>query len=227
MKNKLFFWLKTTLGFSRKESFGFVILVPILILLAVSPELVRNFKSRKSNLFYEGYIRQIDSLERLGVSLVKSPLPTFNPLDTAKSNSREKVLDRINRIPFLDADSVTLQIVPGIGPSTASRIIRFRENLGGLNSPQQLSEVFGLKPETIEAIWEYFEFQPLIFRKLRVNQLEADELAKHPYISFQEAKVIVAFRKQHGPYISAQDLLKIKIFRQEWIDKISPYLAFD
>jgi len=36
----------------------------------------------------------------------------------------------------------------------------------------------------------------------------------------------VKYRNQHGPYKSADDLLKIKILKPEVVTKISPYLEF-
>ncbi|MBC6368818.1 helix-hairpin-helix domain-containing protein [Algoriphagus sp. AK58] len=226
MKEKIYFWLKTNLGFSRKESKGFVLLVPVLLILGVSPDLIRFVKNQNSEKIYLNYLAKVDSLERKGLALAASPLPTFNPQDTVRKFQGQRVSERINRINFSEADSITLQIVPGIGPSTASRIVKYRENLGGFRSQSQLKEVYGLKEETIEAIWEYFEFDPSIFRKIQINQLDPQELAKHPYISFQEAKVLVAYRKQHGKFDSPSDLLQIKIFKQEWVDKIGPYLEF-
>ncbi|TNF41199.1 MAG: helix-hairpin-helix domain-containing protein, partial [Cytophagales bacterium] len=91
----------------------------------------------------------------------------------------------------------------------------------------QLMEVYGMKAETAEAVWEFFEFDPGIRKKLQINQTEAADLAKHPYISYSEAKVIVAYRNQHGAFRNSEDLLKIRIFKKEWVDKISPYLNFD
>ncbi|MBS4069916.1 MAG: helix-hairpin-helix domain-containing protein [Algoriphagus sp.] len=227
MKDKVFFWLKTTLGFSRKEARGFLWVIPILILLSFSADLLRYFKNQKANRLYERYIDSLDSMEKAGFNLVSSPLPTFNPQDTVRNSSSELVKSRINRLPFSEADSVTLQIVPGIGSATASRIIKYRERLGGFHSKDQLKEVFGLKPEVIEGIWEYFDFDPGISKKIKINTVELEELSKHPYISFQEAKVLIAFKKQHGNFNSPQDLLKIKIFREEWVKKIAPYLQFD
>ncbi len=227
MKDKVFFWIKTTFGFSRKESRGFVLVIPILILLSFSSDLLRYFKNQKANHLYERYLDSLDSLEKAGFTLVSSPLPTFNPQDTIRKSSSEVVKSRINRLSFSEADSVTLQIVPGIGAATASRIIKYRERLGGFHTKDQLKEVFGLKPEVIDGIWEYFDFDPGITKKLKINTLELEELSKHPYISFQEAKVLIAYRKQHGSYSSAQDLLKIKIFKEEWVMKLAPYLQFD
>ena len=227
MKDQLFFWLKTNLGFSRKESRGFVLVVPILLLFSLSPNVLKYFKNQKANRLYDHYLNSLDSLERAGFSLVSSPLPTFNPQDTVRRSAASVVSNRINRLVFSEADSITLQIVPGIGAATAGRIVKYRERLGGFHSKDQLAEVFALKPEVIEGIWEYFEFDSKISRKIHINTLELEALAKHPYISYQEAKVIVAFRKQHGPYTSPDDLLKVKIFKKEWVTQLSPYLQFD
>jgi DNA uptake protein ComE-like DNA-binding protein len=54
-----------------------------------------------------------------------------------------------------------------------------------------------------------------------------EELASHPYISYQEAKVMVAYRLQHGGYQTATELLGIKIFKSDWVEKIAPYLRFE
>jgi DNA uptake protein ComE-like DNA-binding protein len=227
MRDKLFFWLKSNLGFSRKESRGFVLAVPILLLFSLSPNVLQFFKNQRANQLFDHYISALDSLEKAGFTLVSSPLPTFNPQDTLKKSSSSVVSSRINRIVFSDADSITLQIVPGIGAATAGRIVKYRERLGGFHSKDQLTEVFGLKPDVIEAIWEYFDFDSKITRKITINSIEMEDLAKHPYISYQEAKVIIAFRKQHGPFQSKEDLLKVKIFTKEWVNQISPYLQFE
>ncbi len=227
MVNRIVFWMKSYLGFSRKESRGFLILVPVLLAFGLLPSLIRILKNRKADQTYVHYQVRLDSLEKLQIQLVGSPNPTFNPLDTLKSNRNEKQLENINRISFLEADSITLQIVPGIGQATAGRIIKYRENLGGFHSPDQVLEVFGVKAETAASLWEFFEFESRVFRKIQINSASLEEISAHPYISYGEAKVLVAYRAQHGKFQSAEDLLKIKIFKPDWVNKISPYLDFN
>lgn len=224
MRSNLFYWLKSHLGFSRKESSGFLLLLPFLGLLVIVPIILRQIKAAKSQDFHEKYIFQLDSMEKAGLFLVTSPGPLFNPQDTVKKSSIEKQLENIQRISFSEADSIVLQIVPGIGPGSAGRIIKYRENLGGFHSIQQLSEVYGMKPETIDLMWEFFEFNPLIFRRIKLNQSTIEEISSHPYVTYGEAKVIVAYRNQHGGFESVDDLLKIKIFKEEWVRKLAPYL---
>jgi DNA uptake protein ComE-like DNA-binding protein len=226
MRQKLFFWLKTHLGFSAKESRGFLLLIPFLGLLVGASQVLAWAKDQNADKLYQYYLDQVDSLERVGVHLQASPLPTFHPADTLRRTQSTKVSERIQRLPFSESDSVVLQIVPGIGALTAGRIIKHREKLGGFIQVDQLNEVYGLKPETIPLIWEYFDFDTVAPRKLAINLLSVEELAKHPYISYQEAKVLVAYRLQHGPFEQAKDLLEIKIFKSAWVTKIGPYLKF-
>ena len=227
MKERFFYWMKYHLGFSRKESRGFFALIPVLMVLGVSPSILRYFKNREAEATFLQYQYRLDSLENLQIQLVSSPLPTFNPQDTLKFRRNQKQLENINRIPFSEADSITLQIVPGIGQATAGRIIKYRENLGGFHRQSQLLEVYGVKEETTLALWDFFDFDPLVFRKIRINIASIEELSAHPYISYGEAKVLIAFRNQHGEFQSSDDLLKIKIFKPEWVGKIKPYLQFD
>lgn len=90
----------------------------------------------------------------------------------------------------------------------------------------QLLDVFGMSPEVMERVFDYFEFSPGIYRKVAINEWDASTLANHPYITYGAAKVIVAYRTQHGPYQQAEDLMKVKIFTEDWVEKVKPYLEF-
>jgi DNA uptake protein ComE-like DNA-binding protein len=226
MKDRFFYWMKFYLGFSGQEAKGFFVLVPFMLLLGLTPIFLRAYKNQSSETAFVAYQMRLDSLERMQVKLVASPLSTFNPDDTIKVSRNQKQLENLNRLPFSEADSVILQIVPGIGPGTAGRIIKYREQLGGFHSKSQLLEVYGMKEETILALWEFFEFDGAIFRKLQLNVATLEDLSAHPYVSYGEAKVLVAYRNQHGVLNSSDDLLKIKIFKAEWVQKLNPYLEF-
>lgn len=227
MRKRFFYWLKTSFGFSNKESRGFLLLTPLLVLMAASPYFIESVRKESRVGFLLKYQSKLDSLELLGLELHRSPNPLFNPSDTIYKTSLVKKTENLVKMDFVDADSILLQIVPGIGAGLGGRIIKYRERLGGFHSVNQLSEIYGLKPETIEEIWNYFEFTPRITKRISINSAEIEEASSHPYISYGEAKVLIAYRKQHGNYLTAADLKKIKIFKPEWIDKIEPYLSFD
>ncbi len=134
-----------------------------------------------------------------------------------------------NRVIMLDdintADSARLEDVYGIGPALARRIIRFRERLGGFVRISQLTEVYGLDTTVIQSIARQFEvrpgFQPRI---IRLNNASKEELGQHPYIRWQAASAIVAYRVQHGPFDSLEQLRQLPFVKDDWIDKIRPYV---
>jgi competence protein ComEA len=55
------------------------------------------------------------------------------------------------------ADQAALETVPGIGPVTALAIIAYRERAGGFSSIDQLLEVDGIGPATLEQIRPYLQ----------------------------------------------------------------------
>ncbi|MFC0264649.1 ComEA family DNA-binding protein [Fontibacter flavus] len=230
MKSRLFYLLKTYFGFTARESRGFVFVIPALSLLYFIPSVYSWMLERKHAPVYDAYLERVDSLINAGWEAYQ---PNSSPVGfvAADSTRRRSTTQRrgspqLNRLAFNEADSVVLQIVPGIGSAMAGRVVKFRENIGGLHQMEQLLDVFGMNEELMERVFDYFEFSPGIFRKLEVNALDVQALAKHPYINYGAAKVIVAYREQHGPYASAEDLLKIKIFNEEWVERLKPYLQF-
>ena len=53
------------------------------------------------------------------------------------------------------ADSVTLQTIPGIGPSKAARIIEYRKTSGRFKKTEDIKNVTGIGDKTYESIKEY------------------------------------------------------------------------
>ncbi len=231
MVAKFYFFLKSYFGFSKRESRGFVLVIPALVVLYLLPTGYDWIIRKKNEERYLAYSDKIDSLvlagwkpylsnfERQGISSKSDTVKRTNNYQRPKS-------PQLNKMSFSEADSIVLQIVPGIGQTMAGRVVKFRDNIGGLYSKEQLLEVYGMTPEVLEKVFEYFEFDPAIKNRLQINQADVNTLAKHPYINYGSAKVIVAFRDQHGPYQSSDDLLKIKIFNPEWVDRLKPYLEF-
>lgn len=231
MKAKFYFFLKSYFGFSQRESRGLVIVFPVLFLLYLFPSVYDWMLTKKNEQQYELYLEKIDSLIQTGWQPYQSNLSQAyktSDQDTSRNrnNYQRPKSPQLNKMLFTEADSIVLQIVPGIGQTMAGRVVKFRENLGGLHHKEQLLEVYGMTPEVLDRVFEYFEFEPKIFRKLAVNQLDVSTLAQHPYINYGAAKVIVAYREQHGSYTQASDLLNIKIFNEEWLERLKPYLEF-
>lgn len=125
------------------------------------------------------------------------------------------------------ADTATLRQVRGVGAVLSQRIVKFRDNLGGFHSLEQIRDVYGLKPETQTELLKYAQLESSGYQKIKINKASLDELKKHPYIRYKLAKVIVNYRTQHGEYQSVADLKKIRVLDKEMLQKITPYLSFE
>ncbi len=120
--------------------------------------------------------------------------------DFAKSfvvdDSVYRRLERYIDIPQLDlnrADSAALDALPGIGPWFASRILAYRDELGGYSFPEQLLDIYHFDREKYDGLSDLVFCSPPAPYALWT--LPADSLRLHPYIhSAQAARSIVLFR---------------------------------
>ncbi|MDQ3985916.1 MAG: helix-hairpin-helix domain-containing protein [Actinomycetota bacterium] len=58
-------------------------------------------------------------------------------------------------ISLNSADQTTLESIPGVGPVTAAAILAYRDEMGGFSSVDELIEVSGIGPATLESIRPY------------------------------------------------------------------------
>jgi competence ComEA-like helix-hairpin-helix protein len=123
------------------------------------------------------------------------------------------------------ADSVAFEKLPGIGYRLASRIILFREKLGGFYSVAQLAETFGLPDSTFQKIKGRIVMENPVIRKINLNTATVEELKIHPYIRYKLAAAIVQYRNQHGRYQAVDEIKKIMLVDEEVYHKLSPYLV--
>ena len=120
------------------------------------------------------------------------------------------------------ADTTALKTVPGIGPYFARKVVEYGERLGGYVSVDQLDEIedFPLDAK------DYLTIVNPSPRRLNVNKLSLNDLKRHPYINFFQARAITDYRRLHGPLKSLDDLRLSKDFPQEAIDRLKPYVEF-
>lgn len=126
------------------------------------------------------------------------------------------------------ADTVQLKQIRGIGSRLSTRIVNFRDRLGGFHRAEQLQEVYGLPPEMVDSLAKYgFVQQGFVPNRIPLNTASVDDLRAHPYISPPVARAIVSYRGQHGLFQQVADLQKIKIIDQELYQKIQPYITVE
>jgi competence protein ComEA len=125
------------------------------------------------------------------------------------------------------ADTTAFVALPGIGSKLASRIIGFRDKLGGFYSVAQIGETYGLPDSTFQRIKQYLQVGNGGVKKINVNTATTDELKAHPYIKWALANPIVAYRKEHGDFKKLVDIKNIMAVTEEAYNKMAPYLMID
>ena len=126
-------------------------------------------------------------------------------------------------ISLNSADTSQLRKVPGIGSYYARKIVGYRERLGGYCRVEQLLEIENF-PETAVAYFTVSDHPRL--QKLNLNRLSQNELKRHPYINYYQAREIVDYRRLHGRLESLQQLSLLKDFPKEAIERLEPYVEF-
>jgi competence ComEA-like helix-hairpin-helix protein len=123
------------------------------------------------------------------------------------------------------ADTSAFISLPGIGSKLASRIILFRDKLGGFYSIDQIGETYGLPDSTFQKIKQYLKIDNPSLKKIDLNTATVDDLKIHPYIRLSLANPIVAYRNEHGAFSKIEDIKKVMAVTDEIYKKIAPYLA--
>ena len=123
------------------------------------------------------------------------------------------------------ADTSVLKKIPGIGSYFARQIVAYRNRLGGYSSVSQLAEIDDFPSETL-SFFQLSADDASRIRKLNLNKLTLNELKRHPYISFYQARAIVDYRRLHGALRSLDDLKLLNDFSEDKIRQLQPYVEF-
>ena len=116
-----------------------------------------------------------------------------------------------------------LRSLPGIGRYYAREIDRHRQLLGGFVSTEQLMEIDGMPEEALT----YFTVDVANVKKMNLNRLTINQLKRHPYINFYQARTITDYRRLKGDLKSLDDLKLHKDFPEAERKRLEPYMDYD
>ena len=147
--------------------------------------------------------------------------------DFAKSfvvaDSVYRRLEKYIDIPMLDlnvADSAAFDALPGIGGWFASRMVEYRERLGGYSYKEQLMDIHNFDRERYDGLSDLIMVSEDHIRPYPLWTLPADSLAAHPYINEYAARAIVLYRENNPKEVwSIEGLIKAGIFSAEDMKK--------
>ena len=180
----------------------------------------------------------VEDLQRLGFSLKQAQsIDNYRKKggrfrrrsDFAKSyvvaDSVYKRLEPYIDIPKIDlnlADSAAFKTLPGIGGWFASRMVEYRDRLGGYSYKEQLMDIRNFDREKYEGLEDLVAVDPAFVKPYRLWTLPEDSLRLHPYIGRYAAHGIVLFRENNPRNRwSVEELEKAGVLRGEDAGRLS------
>lgn len=188
------------LGFTKKEVRGVI----------AYRQRFRPFKSKED--LYQVY--NLDS------SMIKPVLPF---VQIAADSSRPRKDSLFVVVDLNQADSNQLKQLPGIGSYYAKEILKFRESLGGFHHTHQLLELYFLDSTWLEDHQDHITLSGSL-KTLNINDLDLDNLVRHPYISYYLARNLIEFRERIGLFKKVEELMNIELVDAVLFRKLAPYL---
>ncbi len=189
---------------------------------------ILNYRNKGGIFRQKGDLKKIyglspDLYDQLAPYIVIDNAATDGPPANVGKVTRQSVA--VVRIDINQATAQEWRQLKGIGPFYSKRITNFRQKLGGFYSIDQVAETYGLPDSTFQKIKPFLHLTPLT-QKISINQITVDSLARHPYITYRQARAIVNYRINHGPFESWEDFKNILVLTPEEQQKLAHYLQF-
>lgn len=205
--------------------------------LGMSVEEIDRLLAFRSKGAFVNSAAEFQEVTKVSDSLLKAISPYFKfPRWTQNTKNKDEVVLKAHAkatdpvdVVIVDLNKATaaqLKQIKGVGEVLSSRIVKFRDRLGGFLVEDQLYEVYGLDKEVADVVLTRFKIvsRPNI-EKININTASVSELSKLLYIQKHVAQNIVNYRNAKGSIDSFDELAKIEDFPTERIDRIALYLS--
>lgn len=149
------------------------------------------------------------------------PYINISEIEFTSKKAKPGVIIELN-----SADSAKLTEIRGVGPGFATRIIRYRKQLGGFINKEQLKEIYGVDSSKYAEIKDGVSVNPTHLTKININSISFDQLRLFPYFAYKQVNAIIQYRTQHGNYNSIADMKNVAILDDGILRKIEPYIVF-
>lgn len=155
----------------------------------------------------------------------------YTPMMANRPIKKDTIID------LNSADTTTLMMIRGIGRNTAGKIIRYRRQLGGFISPNQLqddamyTDQYGHSTKARycipDSILTHFTANRDSIQPIQVNHASIDRLQKHPYISVTLAKEIYTLRRKQIRIKHIDEIRALPSMNDSLLLRLTPYLSLE
>lgn len=137
----------------------------------------------------------------------------------------EQPIKRSKNIEINNADTAAFKSLYGIGSKLATKIVNFRDKLGGFYTIEQVGETYGVPPETYQQIKPFLQVNANDVKKINVNTTNYEQLNNHPYINAKSAYQILKYRKEKGNINNINEIKNLIEQSGDDYEKVSKYIT--
>ncbi|SMO74605.1 ComEA family DNA-binding protein [Solitalea koreensis] len=185
---------------------------------------IKNYESKGGHFYRKEDLKKMYSISAEEYARLE-PYITLSSKEKSKSQTIPSNKAQQMKIIELNAsDSLALVGLPGIGPAFATRIIKYRNRLGGFYQKEQLMEVYGLDSMKYSSVENLIKVDASTINKVNINSAEFSDLKRFPYWSYKQINVLLNYRKQHGSFKTVDDLMTTGVIDKNTLVKLAPYL---
>lgn len=198
-------------------------------------ELDRLFAFRKQNK-YVNSAKEFQDVTKVSDSLLKEMAVYFKFPDWV--NKKREYSSNYTPFPKKEKEVIVVKDINqataedlikirGIGEAISARILKERDKFGAFASMEQMQFIWGLSPEVIEYLNQYFKVVDVSqLKKININTATLKELSAFPFFNYTLSREILIFRSMNSKIKNNEDLTKIKGFPVEKVGVIALYLEF-
>ncbi len=198
-------------------------------------QLDRLFAFRKENK-YVNSAKEFQQVTKVSDSLLKVMEVNFKFPDWV--NQKREYTSKFTPFPKKEKEVIVVKDINhataedlikirGIGEAISARILKEREKFGAFASMEQMQFIWGLSPEVIDYLNQYFKVVDVSqLKKININNATLKQLSAFPFFNYTLSREILIYRSMNTKITGIEDLTKIKGFPVEKVNVIALYLEF-
>jgi DNA uptake protein ComE-like DNA-binding protein len=195
----------------------------------------RLFAFRKENK-YVNSAKEFQQVTKVSDSLLKEMAVYFKFPDWVNKKSgyvsnytpfpkKEKEIIIVKDINHATAEDLIK--IRGVGEAISARILKERDKFGAFATMEQMQFIWGLSPEVIDYLNQYFKVVDVSgMKKININTASLKELSAFPFFNYTISREILIYRSMNERIKDVTDLTKIKGLSIEKVSTIALYLDF-
>ncbi len=191
---------------------------------------IRQVQTIRHYLAKGGHFRKKEDLKKIrGLSEVEykvlEPFIRIHSMPFVTRKKQRKIKHRIRqKVEINSVDSVVLVQKLLLPPWLAQRILKYRALLGGFYTGEQLLEVYGMKPETYNAIKAFVGVDTTKIKRINLNTATFKQLVHQPYINYETTKKLVNARREAYGFSNFSQVREMTGIPDSLLNKIRHYL---